>query len=154
MDSLSHAFESLWNVHHNPISDTLAVAAARGILTNLPIVLEAQQAAEASAIGGGGGARRDDDDDDDRIRKARMELSAASLRAGIAFSNTETALAHAISFPITIEHGKSLGSPPSPQSALSSLSHTFITHRHQTRSCLFILITPSLGHVLGSQSRT
>ena len=97
LDSLSHALESLWNINRNPISDTLAVAAARGILTYLPIVLEA-----ATQNQGGGGQ------EDESTRKARIELSAASLKAGLAFSNTETALAHAISFPITIENGKLL----------------------------------------------
>ena len=36
LDALSHALESIWNVNSNPISDTLAVEAARTVLATLP----------------------------------------------------------------------------------------------------------------------
>lgn len=35
-----------------------------------------------------------------------MALSSASIKAGMAFSNTETALAHALSYRITIDKGE------------------------------------------------
>jgi len=91
LDALSHSLEALWNVNHNPISDVLAVAAAKGIMAHLPTILSQDE--------------RDGSDCDREIVQARIGLSTASLRAGLAFSNTETALAHAISYQITIEQG-------------------------------------------------
>ncbi len=68
LDALSHSLEAIWNVNHNPISDVLAVAAAKGILTHLPTVLAQDE--------------RDGCDDDRAIIQARTALSTASLRAG------------------------------------------------------------------------
>lgn len=82
LDALSHALESLWNVNANPISATHAVAAARGILEVLPKLVAAP------------------DDLDLRSRMAK-----AALSAGLAFSGTRTAIAHAISYPVTLRHG-------------------------------------------------
>lgn len=82
LDALSHALESLWNVNANPISTEFAVAAAREILATLPRLVE------------------DRSNLDLRARMAR-----AALNAGLAFSNTKTALAHALSYPITLRHG-------------------------------------------------
>lgn len=39
LDALAHALEAIWNVRSNPVSDALAVSAARDILTALPTVL-------------------------------------------------------------------------------------------------------------------
>jgi alcohol dehydrogenase class IV len=83
--------EAIWNRNHNPVSDVLAVAAAKGILRHLPVVLSQDE--------------RDGSDDDVAIRRARTGLSTAAVRAGLAFSNTETALAHALSYRLTIEKG-------------------------------------------------
>lgn len=91
LDALSHSFEAIWNVNHNPVSDVLAVAAAKGVLRHLPTVIAQDP--------------RDGGDDEKALLLARTGLSVASLRAGLAFSNTETALAHAISYRITIEQG-------------------------------------------------
>lgn len=82
LDALSHALESIWNIHANPVSDELAVAAARGIVAALPRAL----ARPADA-------------------HARRELSLAALRAGLAFSQTRTALAHALSYDLTLQQG-------------------------------------------------
>ncbi|MEE8188176.1 MAG: iron-containing alcohol dehydrogenase PsrA [Kiloniellales bacterium] len=82
LDALSHALESLWNVNANPVSRALAVSAARDILDSLPKVVE------------------DPGNIDLRTRVAR-----AALMAGLAFSNTKTALAHALSYAITLRHG-------------------------------------------------
>jgi phosphonate metabolism-associated iron-containing alcohol dehydrogenase len=82
LDALSHALESIWNVNANPISDTFAVAAARGVLGTLPLLIETP---------------------DDRELRARMSLAA--LMAGMAFSNTKTALAHSISYEMTLRFG-------------------------------------------------
>jgi len=82
LDALSHALESVWNVNANPISDTFAIAAAREVLATLPALLGRL---------------------DDRDLRARMALAA--LKAGLAFSNTKTALAHSISYEMTLRFG-------------------------------------------------
>lgn len=82
LDALSHSLESIWNVNSNPVSDTLAVEAARTVIATLPPLIE-----------------RPSD------RDLRTEMSRASLMAGLAFSNTRTALAHSISYEMTLRHG-------------------------------------------------
>ena len=82
LDALSHALESIWNVNANPVSDTHAVAAARAVLATLPALLE-----DAGNV------------------DLRRRMSLAALQAGLAFSNTKTALAHSISYDMTLRHG-------------------------------------------------
>ena len=82
LDALSHSLESIWNVNSNPVSDTLAVEAARSVIATLPALLERP-----------------------REREPRIAMSRASLMAGLAFSNTRTALAHSISYEMTLRHG-------------------------------------------------
>jgi phosphonate metabolism-associated iron-containing alcohol dehydrogenase len=82
LDALSHALEAIWNRHANPFSDVMAVSAAQKVLTWLPVVLR-----------------------DARHLQARQALSQASLQAGLAFSQTRTALAHALSYAVTLEQG-------------------------------------------------
>jgi phosphonate metabolism-associated iron-containing alcohol dehydrogenase len=82
LDALSHALEAIWNVNANGVSDTLAVSAARRMLRALPRLVE----------------RLDD-------ASLREEASRAALEAGLAFSNTRTALAHSISYEMTLRHG-------------------------------------------------
>ena len=80
LDALAHALEALWNRHANPVSSRLAITAARRIIAHLPGCLQ-----------------RPDD------LAVRCELSLAALEAGLAFSQTRTALAHALSYALTIE---------------------------------------------------
>ena len=82
LDALSHSLESLWNVNANPVSANYAVEAAREIIDALPRLLE----------------RLNDLD-------LRSRLARASLFAGLAFSNTKTALAHSISYEMTLRFG-------------------------------------------------
>lgn len=82
LDALSHALEAIWNVNHNPVSDALAVEAARGVVGSLPARLETPGDVEL-----------------------RTAMSRASLLAGLAFSNTRTALAHSVSYGMTLRHG-------------------------------------------------
>ena len=82
LDALSHALESIWNVNANPLSDTFAVAAVHETLDVLPQLM-----------------RRLDDID------LRGRMALAALKAGMAFSNTRTALAHSISYEMTLRHG-------------------------------------------------
>ncbi|MBM3114859.1 iron-containing alcohol dehydrogenase PsrA [Jeongeupia naejangsanensis] len=82
LDALSHALESLWNVHRNPVSASLAVSAAREIIATLPLLL-----AQLDNVA------------------LRERMAVAALQAGLAFSNTKTALAHSLSYDLTLEHG-------------------------------------------------
>jgi len=74
LEALANAFESIWNHSANPYSDALAVQAARAIVTALPRVL-----------------------DTPTDRRARAAMSRAALLSGLAFAQTRTALAHALS---------------------------------------------------------
>ncbi|WP_137918129.1 iron-containing alcohol dehydrogenase PsrA [Hydrogenophaga sp. 2FB] len=82
LDALSHALESIWNVNANPVSDTFAVAAVSDILDVLPRLMRDLGNVEL---------------------RGRMALAA--LKAGMAFSNTKTALAHSISYEMTLRYG-------------------------------------------------
>ncbi|HET7728492.1 MAG TPA: iron-containing alcohol dehydrogenase PsrA [Usitatibacter sp.] len=82
LDALSHALESIWNVNANPVSDTLAVAAAREVMATLPALMASPA---------------------DLALRTRMSLAA--VKAGLAFSNTKTALAHSISYEMTLRFG-------------------------------------------------
>ena len=82
LDALSHSLESIWNKNANPVSARHAVAAARAIICDLPDLLK--------NLG-----------DLDR----RSRIAEASLNAGLAFSNTKTAIAHNLSYPITLRWG-------------------------------------------------
>lgn len=86
LDALSHSIESIWNVNANPVSARHAVAAARAILADLPNLLR-----------------------DLGNLELRSRVAEASLNAGLAFSNTKTAIAHNLSYPITlgwsVQHG-------------------------------------------------
>jgi alcohol dehydrogenase len=82
LDALSHALESIWNVNANPVSANHAVFAASEVLEALPLLLE----------------RLDD-------VALRSQMARASLFAGLAFSNTKTALAHSLSYYLTLHHG-------------------------------------------------
>lgn len=82
LDALSHALESLWNINRNPVSASLAVSAARQIIRHLPLLMQ-----DLSSL------------------ELRAELAVAAAMAGLAFSNTKTALAHSLSYDLTLEQG-------------------------------------------------
>jgi len=82
LDALSHAMESIWNKNHNPVSDAFALEAISLIHDYLPALR-----------------------DDLTNLNVRILLLRASLFAGLAFSNTKTALAHSISYPLTAHFG-------------------------------------------------
>ncbi len=82
LDALSHSIESIWNVNANPVSARHAVAAARAIIADLPMLLR-----------------------DLGNLQLRSRIAEASLNAGLAFSNTKTAIAHNLSYPITLGWG-------------------------------------------------
>jgi phosphonate metabolism-associated iron-containing alcohol dehydrogenase len=82
LDALSHALESIWNVNANPVSDTFAISAVQDIFECLPALLTHLGSIEL-----------------------RERMALAALKAGLAFSNTKTALAHSISYEMTLRHG-------------------------------------------------
>jgi phosphonate metabolism-associated iron-containing alcohol dehydrogenase len=82
LDTLAHALESIWNHHANVATVALALPAARSVLAALPLVM----------------------DKPDHL-PARDALSRASLMAGLAMSQTQTALAHALSYNLTLREG-------------------------------------------------
>ncbi|VVE69582.1 alcohol dehydrogenase [Pandoraea anapnoica] len=82
LDALSHALEAIWNVNANPVSDTFAVTAARDMMRVLPSLMTSPG-----------------------DMTLRSQAALAALQAGMAFSNTKTALAHSISYDMTIRHG-------------------------------------------------
>lgn len=82
LDALSHALEAIWNINANAVSDALAVSAVSDILAVLPRLMRALDSVEL---------------------RGRMALAA--LKAGMAFSNTKTALAHSISYEMTLRYG-------------------------------------------------
>ncbi len=82
LDALSHALESIWNVNANPVSSALAEFAAREVMAHLPLLAR-----------------------DLRNAELRERMARAALFAGLAFSNTRTALAHSLSYHLTLHHG-------------------------------------------------
>ncbi|MER2492185.1 phosphonoacetaldehyde reductase [Catenovulum sediminis] len=90
LDTLSHALESLWNVNRNFISEVYAVRAIILVCNYFPIVLREPNNLEA-----------------------RQFMQQAALLAGLAISITKTAIAHAISYPLTLHfsmpHGLACG---------------------------------------------
>jgi len=86
LDALSHALESIWNKNANPITISHAIKSAKLIMNNLVELLG-----------------------DLKNIKYRSNMMKGCMYAGFAFSNTQTAMAHAISYYVTthknIDHG-------------------------------------------------
>lgn len=82
LDAISHALESLWNNNRTPVSRAFATRALRLANTALPKIREAPHSIEY-----------------------RATMQEASLLAGLAISQTRTAIAHSISYPLTSWHG-------------------------------------------------
>lgn len=86
LDATSHALESIWNKNSTPISTLLAWRALEIISDVFPVVLK-----DLGNI------------------NARESMQQASLFSGLAISQTRTAIAHSISYPLTshynIPHG-------------------------------------------------
>jgi len=82
LDALSHSFESIWNKNANEKSTTYAIEAIISIIKNVDSLKQAPS-----------------------DLNVRNNLIKASAIAGLAFSNTTTAAAHSISYPLTIRFG-------------------------------------------------
>jgi alcohol dehydrogenase len=82
LDALSHSLESLWNKHRTPESEAFAKDAISRICRSLPSVIAQPQNIEA-----------------------RRDLQHGATLAGLAISITRTAIAHALSYPLTARYG-------------------------------------------------
>ncbi len=82
MDTLSHALESLWNRRRSEHSRFFSVEALERAVNALPELLSNPQS----------------------VTK-RTQMQEASFLAGVAISHTRTAIAHAISYPLTLRFG-------------------------------------------------
>ena len=87
LDALSHSFESIWNRNASDTTRAYALEAIELILTHLePLSLDLGNLT------------------------LRSHIMTAALRAGLAFSNTKTSVAHALSYYLTlrknIPHGR------------------------------------------------
>ena len=82
LDSISHSLESLWNTNSNFISETYAIQSLKISTHTLPLVLK-----------------------DMTNKELRSLLQRASLLSGLAISQTQTAIAHSISYPLTSIYG-------------------------------------------------
>ena len=82
LDTLSHALESIWNKNANPITIGYAIKASKLIMDNL-----LQLSKDLENI------------------EYRDNIMKACMYAGLAFSNTQTAIAHGMSYYITAHKG-------------------------------------------------
>lgn len=82
LDTISHALESLWNINATLITKSYANQALELSAEALPLVL-----------------------DNLNNLDARCKLQMASVFAGLAISQTKTAIAHAISYSLTSLYG-------------------------------------------------
>ena len=82
LDAISHALESLWNKNCTLVSRAFAFQALTLSNEALPLVME-----------------------EPHNLKARQDLQNASVLAGLAISQTRTAIAHAISYELTMKYG-------------------------------------------------
>ncbi len=95
LDAMSHSFEAIWNKNSNDQSTKYAIRAISQIIENID------------------GLKNDPSD-----VQIRRNLLKAANNAGRAFSNTKTAAAHSISYPLTsffnIPHGIAASMPMIP----------------------------------------
>ena len=82
LDALSHSFEAIWNKNANDVSTSYAIDAIVIILNNIEKLKSNPSNLDV-----------------------RNNLLIASSYAGLAFSNTKTAAAHSISYPLTMYYG-------------------------------------------------
>lgn len=82
LDALNQAFESIWNVNANEFTRPTSRRAAVLALKGLPLINDAPN-----------------------NPALRVNLSLASLFAGLAISQTRTSICHSISYPLTLKYG-------------------------------------------------
>jgi alcohol dehydrogenase len=86
LDALAHAFEALWSINSNPISDSLAFKAIHLLANSFRTYYH-----------------------DPSHRAAGFAMAEAACLAGMAISNTFTAACHSLSYPIGRRFGLSHG---------------------------------------------
>lgn len=86
LDTISHCLESLWNVNRTDETKQLALTSLQIVNKVLPLLLNNLHNPEF-----------------------RAEMQTSSLNAGLAIAKTRTALAHSISYPLTLNFGISHG---------------------------------------------
>ena len=82
LDALSQALESVWNKNYTHLTAAIAESAIRLIFEALPVLKT-----------------------NPTNVKARAQMLEASLLAGLCISKTRTAMAHAMSYPLTAHYG-------------------------------------------------
>ena len=117
MDCVSHAFESIWNINSTVDTRTLATRSLQLSLKALPILMKMPDNQEA-----------------------RASMMKASLLAGLAISQTRTALAHSISYPLTSEFGL-----PHGLACSFTLPELIVFNAYSASQSLTVLAT-ELGH--------
>ena len=118
LDALSHSFESIWNNNANPISTNYGLRSIEIILRDLPALAENLQSLEL-----------------------RTSIMQASMCAGLAFSNTQTALAHALSYPLTMRFG-------TPHGLACSFSLPLLLECLPKQSHAYTLLSPFRARLL------
>lgn len=114
LDLISHALESLWNKNCTPVSRAFAFQALNLASNSLPLIFK-----------------------DVSNNKAREDLQIASVLAGLAISQTRTAISHSISYPLTTHYGIPHGLACSftlPKLLKDNINN--ITHNHHELSLL------------------
>jgi phosphonate metabolism-associated iron-containing alcohol dehydrogenase len=82
MDAFSQALEAVWNKNANPVSTQFSILSAKEIYQTLPKLMN-----------------------DLTNLEYREKIMLAALHTGLSFSNTQTAVAHAISYYVTAQKG-------------------------------------------------
>ena len=114
LDCISHALESIWNKNRNPISECLAISSLQYALQALPDLL-----------------KQPDD------VSLRLKMQTASLLAGLAISQTRTAIAHSISYPLTLKLGIPHGLACS--FTLNELINVYLTQKKENSFLISLL---------------
>lgn len=129
LDAISHALESLWNRNRTPISELFA---------NQALTYAAKSFSEAMKNPG------------DRFHRGQMQMS--SLLAGMAISQTKTAIAHSISYPLTshflVPHGLACGFTLKVL-AEKMLGEGILDNREAITSIITLLGELELNHEIG-----
>jgi len=124
LDALSHAFEAIWNKNKNPISTQYAIQAIKVIVENIGSLK-----AKVSI-------------------NTRKNIILASMYSGLAFSNTKTAAAHSISYPLSlyfnIPHGIACSMPLYPLLKVNSESI-----QEEIEKLLYTIQIESIEEMLG-----
>lgn len=82
LDAFSHSLESLWNKNRNSVSTIFSIKALEIMSKTLPLIIN-----------------------NDTTKESISQQMLASYYSGLAISDTKTAIAHAISYPLTAKYG-------------------------------------------------